>query len=191
MKINLIAAMTYDGVIGTGDRLPWTRQRSDMRRFAALTRDCPVLVGHKTYESLRSYAKDRNNPLPGRPKVVYSTKIVDVTLDTIKVQGTPEQIIDRLRFHFPDRTLWVIGGGKVYDTFMPFCDRLYLTKVQLPTISSSSDPTVVRFPFSPYPKRRVINGFAYEVIEDEIHEPDEDNEFRYHYITYEKVIQNG
>jgi dihydrofolate reductase len=56
--ILLIAAVAENGVIGSGNALPW-RLRSDMQNFRALTMGKPVIMGRKTFLSI-------GKPLRGR-----------------------------------------------------------------------------------------------------------------------------
>ena len=64
MKIVLLAAVADNGVIGRDNALPF-RQRSDLKRFKALTMGKPVLMGRKTYISI-------GKPLPGRTNIVVT-----------------------------------------------------------------------------------------------------------------------
>src|SRR5262249_18625611 len=52
MEIVLIAAVADNGVIGANGAIPW-RLKSDMQRFKAMTMGRPVVMGRKTFQSLR------------------------------------------------------------------------------------------------------------------------------------------
>src|SRR5213082_1761811 len=60
----IVAAVGENGVIGRDGGLPW-RLKSDMKHFRSLTWGKPVLMGRKTYQTLR-------RPLPGRTNIVVS-----------------------------------------------------------------------------------------------------------------------
>ena len=64
MEIVLIVAVAENGVIGAGGAIPW-RLKSDQARFKAITLNKPVVMGRKTFESLR-------RPLPGRTNIVVT-----------------------------------------------------------------------------------------------------------------------
>jgi dihydrofolate reductase len=64
MNIVLIAAVAENGVIGHGNAIPW-RLKSDQARFKAMTMGKPVVMGRKTFLSLRK-------PLPGRTNIVLA-----------------------------------------------------------------------------------------------------------------------
>ena len=63
-EIVLIVAVADNGVIGADGAIPW-RLKSDMQRFKALTIGKPVVMGRKTFLSLR-------RPLPGRTNIVVT-----------------------------------------------------------------------------------------------------------------------
>src|SRR5438067_10683128 len=58
MRLSLIVAMSRNGVIGRGGGLPW-RLSADLKRFKALTMGHHLVMGRKTFDSLRKF-------LPGR-----------------------------------------------------------------------------------------------------------------------------
>src|SRR3981189_2615740 len=64
MEIVLIVAVADNGVIGHGNAIPW-RLKSDQQRLKAMTMGKPVVMGRKTFLSLRK-------PLPGRPNIVIT-----------------------------------------------------------------------------------------------------------------------
>jgi dihydrofolate reductase len=53
-----IAALSKDRVIGTEGRLPW-HLPEDLKRFRALTRGKPILLGRKTFESIGRLLPER------------------------------------------------------------------------------------------------------------------------------------
>jgi dihydrofolate reductase len=60
MKISLIVAMSSNRVIGYQNRMPW-HLSADLKRFKALTRYSPVLMGRKTFESIGKPLVERTN----------------------------------------------------------------------------------------------------------------------------------
>ena len=59
-----IAAVAANGVIGTGNDIPW-RISADWQRFKALTMGHVLIMGRKTYDSI-------GRPLPGRTTFVIT-----------------------------------------------------------------------------------------------------------------------
>ena len=124
IRLSLIAAVAENGVIGSGNSLPW-RLSSDMKRFKALTMGKPVIMGRKTYESI-------GKPLAGRVNIVVSRQggfapegvIVAPTLDAALVRAEEGARVAA------DEEIMVIGGGEIYRTAIGVADRLYITHVE-------------------------------------------------------------
>jgi len=64
IEIVLIVAVADNGVIGAGGAIPW-RLKSDMQRLRAMTIGRPVVMGRKTFLSLK-------RPLPHRTNIVVT-----------------------------------------------------------------------------------------------------------------------
>src|SRR5260370_23480831 len=64
MEVVLIVAVADNGVIGSHGAIPW-RLKTDQQRFKAMTMGKPVVMGRKTFISLR-------RPLPGRTNIVVT-----------------------------------------------------------------------------------------------------------------------
>ena len=74
-RIELIAAVARNGVIGRNGRLPW-HLPDDLKHFKNLTLGHPIIMGRRTYESI-------GRPLPGRRSIVVSTTAGNTNLSTI------------------------------------------------------------------------------------------------------------
>ena len=121
--IALIAALAADRVIGKDGGLPW-RIPADLKFFKATTLGKPVVMGRKTFVSLR-------RPLPGRTNIVVTRDahfrspgaIVTTSLADARAVATG----DALRRLAPE--IVVIGGAEIYAQWMPYADRLEVTEV--------------------------------------------------------------
>jgi dihydrofolate reductase len=123
MEIALIIAVADNGVIGADNTIPW-RLKTDLQRFKAMTTGKPVVMGRKTFLSLR-------RPLPGRTNIVMTrdpnfralgavvTTSLDHALDVAKG--------DALRRFVTE--IAVIGGAEIYAQCMGRADRLEITEV--------------------------------------------------------------
>ncbi len=108
MEIVLIAAVADNGVIGADGAIPW-RLKTDLQRLKALTMGKPVVMGRKTFLSLR-------RPLPGRTNIVMtrdvdfraSGAVVTTSLDAALAVATGEAL---RRFV---TEIAVIGGAEIY-----------------------------------------------------------------------------
>jgi dihydrofolate reductase len=123
MKIVLIAAVADNGVIGADGAIPW-RLKTDLQRFKALTTGKPVVMGRKTFLSLR-------RPLPGRTNIVMTrdanfrgagavvTTSLDHALDVAKGEALRRFVTE----------IAVIGGAEIYAQWMDRAERLEITEV--------------------------------------------------------------
>lgn len=123
MEIVFVVAIAENGVIGAGGAIPW-RQKSDMARFKALTIGKPVIMGRKTFESLR-------RPLPGRTNIVitrdtaYRAAGAVVTTSALDAEAVARG--DALRRSVTE--IAVIGGAEIYRQWLDRADRLEITEV--------------------------------------------------------------
>jgi dihydrofolate reductase len=123
MEIVLIAAVADNGVIGADGAIPW-RLKSDMQRFKAITMGKPVVMGRKTFQSLRK-------PLPGRTNIVVTRDadfradgaVVTTSLDVARALARA----DALRRSLAE--IAVIGGADIYAQWIDMADRLEITEV--------------------------------------------------------------
>lgn len=115
--ISIIVAVAENGVIGSGNRMPW-HISEDLRRFKAITTGHPVVMGRKTFESL-------GRPLPNRTNVVI-TRNPDYVAAGAEVAGSLE---DALAMFPGGEEVFVIGGGEIYRQAMSIADRLYITRI--------------------------------------------------------------
>ena len=123
MEIVLIVAVADNGVIGAGGAIPW-RLKTDLQRLNAMTMGKPVVMGRKTFISLR-------RPLPGRTNIVVTRDrdfrspgaVVATSLEAAWAVATG----DALRRFVTE--IAVIGGAEIYAQWMGCADRLEVTEV--------------------------------------------------------------
>jgi dihydrofolate reductase len=111
--IGMIVACDLNGVIGYNNTIPW-RNKTDLKRFRQITKDCVVVMGRKTWESL-PVSKKHGVKLPGRPKYVLSRFDHDNADDTKWVSSRDEAINDA-KENYPDKDIWIIGGSSIYQS---------------------------------------------------------------------------
>jgi dihydrofolate reductase len=119
----LIVAVADNGVIGAGGSIPW-RLKSDMQRLRAMTIGRPVVMGRKTFLSLK-------RPLPHRTNIVV-TRDRDFRAAGAIVTSSIENARDIARADALRRSaaeIAVIGGAEIYAQCMSFADRLEITEV--------------------------------------------------------------
>ena len=123
MSVALIAAVAANGVIGCNNRLPW-HLPEDLKYFVRMTRGKPVIMGRLTWETLEQ-------PLPGRPNIVVSSKLA-YEHDSVHVVPDLAQALalgESLRGEDDGGEIMVIGGSGIYRAALPRAQRMYLTEV--------------------------------------------------------------
>jgi dihydrofolate reductase len=119
MKITLIWAQARNRAIGRNNTLPW-HIPEDFTHFKVVTREKPVLMGRKTWDSLP------RKPLPGRLNLVVSAGGAPV--EGALVFTSPEAAISYCSENALDE-LVVIGGESIYRRFMGRADEIWVTHV--------------------------------------------------------------
>lgn len=120
--ISLIVAMDKNRLIGDGNSLPWHIPK-DLKYFKEITDGNIVVMGRKTYESIKKPLKNRVNLILSKdeefnPK--WGLKLSNI-----------ESVIsfaNYCRKKFNKKT-FIIGGAQVYNQFYSLCDRLYITYI--------------------------------------------------------------
>ena len=117
MKVSIIVAAAANNIIGADGGLPW-RLSEDLRRFKEVTMGKPMIMGRLTFESI-------GKALPGRRSIVITGQ-ADYQAAGVDVVTTPEAA---LKLAGDADEVMIIGGGRVYEQFLPMTDRIYLTRV--------------------------------------------------------------
>ena len=127
MTINMIAAVADNRAIGRDGDQPYYIS-GDLKRFKALTTGHPIIMGRRTFEALP------RGPLPGRTNIVLTRDTEYIPLasrddaDVIVVRSV-DDAIEAAAASPGAGDVYVIGGGMVYDLFMPRAGRLFLTRI--------------------------------------------------------------
>lgn len=187
MRINLIAAVSDNNVIGRNNQIPW-RLPDDFAWFKRKTEGHHVIMGRRTWESI-------GRPLPLRVNVVVSSSYFDSRerMDNAFVQRQPPgdgwlswrtppricivgSLIDALLIaglnH--EEEAFVIGGYRLYDEAMPKADRLYLTRVH----------TTIEDGDTFFPKYDASRWLESEVVE---HAADDRHEHAFTMRTFDRI----
>ena len=123
MKIAMIAAVAENNAIGINNKMPWYLP-GDLRYFKAVTMGKPIIMGRKTFDSLRK-------PLPGRTNIVI-TRDKSWDHEGVKVVHNLQDAIslaEDVALINGNDEIMVIGGEQIYRQALPMAERLYLTKV--------------------------------------------------------------
>lgn len=118
--LSLIAAVSADGFISTGQGVPWNLPK-DREHFRSFTRGQWLLIGRRTYQEMLGWFQAGHRPLVltrdknFTPPVGQAVADLDSALEATAQGGA--------------RELFVCGGGAAYAVAMPWADRLILTHV--------------------------------------------------------------
>jgi dihydrofolate reductase len=121
MAVIGIVAVDRNLAIGKGGKLPW-HYFADMKFFKETTIGNAVVMGRSTWLTLKG-------PLPDRQNIVLSRDQNLPTTDTLIVMSDVESVLDFARKQ--EGHLFVIGGAKVYESFLPHIQRWIVTEVPL------------------------------------------------------------
>ncbi len=115
MIVSLIAAMAENRVIGRNNKMPWDLP-CDRKRFHAITRGHPIILGRKTFESI------------GRP-LSHRTNIVLTRQRDYRAKGAV--IVHDLQSAFAAcggaDEVFICGGEEIFRETIAIADRIYLT----------------------------------------------------------------
>lgn len=123
MQIALIVARAANGCIGRNNSLPWYLP-GDLKYFKRVTLGKPVIMGRKTWESLKG-------PLPGRANIVISRQ-PGYQADGARVVTTLDDalaIAEAVVHIEGGEEVMVIGGAQIYAEALPRVTRMYVTEV--------------------------------------------------------------
>lgn len=123
--IALIVAVANGNVIGNKGQMPWERIPLDLRRFAALTKGCPLAMGRRTLMSVERIFPN-GEIFPGRTSFVLTSepRKVQPFKNCVAIQDTG------LVFELAKKEcVCIIGGGIVYQQFINKADIAYITRI--------------------------------------------------------------
>jgi len=118
--IAMIVAVAKGGVIGADNDIPWYCP-ADLQHFKRTTMGAPVVMGRKTYESLKI------QPLPGRRNIIISRN-PEYQAAGCDVFSSIEAVIEQLAA--VDK-IFIIGGAELYKQMLPKAQELYVTQVDV------------------------------------------------------------
>lgn len=163
-NLNIIVSIAKNSCIGGNNTLLW-KQSNDLKRFKELTTDKVVIMGQNTYDSLPI------KPLPNRTNIVITDDPEQVFENCITAHSI-EDAIQKSIYH-TDGEVFVIGGGSIYKQFMPYANKLYITRIDA-DIEGDTYFTD-------------IDEDEWTIMFKERHEKDEKNQYNYTYEIYERA----
>lgn len=92
----------------------------DLQYFKQKTFGKVIVMGGNTLLSL-----PKSKPLPNRTNIVLSDVF---TRDDCRVCVTLNELLEELKNYDTD-DIYIVGGAMLYRTMLPYCDKVYVTKV--------------------------------------------------------------
>ncbi len=162
--INMIAAVSKNGVIAREGKIPWNLS-DDLQNFKRETRDHVVVQGMNTFRSI--FAKF-GHPLKNRTNVIL-TRNKHFKFNGCCVRWTPEDILQEFR----NQKIYIIGGGEIYRLFLPYTGRLLITEV---------DVVVEGEELVYFPEIKMSDGWKSKIVLT--HRADEKNDFDFTIVEH-------
>ncbi len=150
----LVAAVAKNGVIGSGNALPW-RLPEDLRRFRALTMGHAVIMGRKTWQSI-------GRPLPGRQNIVV-TRQRNLAAEGATVVASLDDALRAVSLPAP---AFCIGGGELYALALPRATTLHCTQIDREFAGDTRFPEIDRDTWRETSREthRAPEGFDYAFV---------------------------
>lgn len=120
--MNLIACVDSEWGIGYNNEL-LVRIPSDQKFFRTMTTGKVVVFGRKTIETFPG-----GKPLKDRTNIILTkSQTYEKKGDEI-VAHSVEECLEILK-NYPSDEVFICGGSSIYEQFLPYCDKAYITKL--------------------------------------------------------------
>ena len=119
--ISIIVAIAKDNVIGKDNKLLW-HISEDLKRFKRITTNKKMIMGRKTFQSLPGV-------LPNREHIVITRdKNFKFASDKVTIVHDLNSLLEM--YLNCEEEIFIIGGAEIYKQFLPYAQKLYLTKIE-------------------------------------------------------------
>lgn len=159
--ISLIAAIGKNHELGYKNKLIWDLP-NDLKFFRSVTINKTVVMGLNTFNSIGC-------ALPKRKNIVLTDDLKKVTNEDVIVYDDINVLIET-ELKNEDEEVFIIGGQSLYNYFISFADRLYLTLIDDTSIADVYFPS-----FDETKYKRTSFGFS------------EDNGIKYEHVLFERI----
>jgi dihydrofolate reductase len=121
MAVIGIVAVDRNLAIGKGGTLPW-HYSADLKFFKQTTVGNTIVMGSRTWQSLKK-------SLPDRLNIVLTSSTETDPVNSVVRLPTIESVLTLAKTLTTD--LFVIGGARVFQSFLPHLDRWIVTEIPL------------------------------------------------------------
>lgn len=119
--ISIIVAHDKNLLIGKNNTLPW-HYSEDLKYFKNITLNQTILMGSSTLKSIIDYL---GKPLPNRHTLLLTRK--EVSPYDVEIVNSVDDVVKKYKSEVTE--LFICGGKSVYQQFMPYADKLYITHI--------------------------------------------------------------
>lgn len=122
MEKIIIAAVSENFVIGNNGKIPW-HSPEELNHFKDTTTGFPVIMGRKTWETLKKPLANRLNIVVTRNPVFSFSHPNVVICSTIS---------DAFKFceNRGDEKIFIIGGEEIFKQTIPFADKMIISRMK-------------------------------------------------------------
>jgi dihydrofolate reductase len=159
-NISMIAAVAENMAIGKNNQLLW-HIPEDLKRFKQITQGCTVIMGRKTWDSLKI------KPLPNRDNIILTNTLINPPNGAIVVNS----VEDALGFCQAEKENFIIGGEMIYRVFLPIAQKLYITKINARFEADTFFPEI---------------DHSWELISEVPGSSEKELSFTFTYLTYQR-----
>lgn len=163
MTLSIIVAMAENRAIGRNGDLIWHNSR-DLKQFKKITTGHSVIMGYKTYLSLPNH-----KALPNRRNIILSSRL-DEAPEGFELADSINAALDMVK---DEEEVFIMGGGMVYEQFLPMTDRLYLTRI------GKSFEADTYFPY--------VNFDEWDLVDLEVIDDDDSVDYSYRFEVWERA----
>lgn len=159
--VNIVVAAGINNAIGKDNKLLW-HLPDDLKFFKQVTMGHPIVMGRATFESV-------GRPLPGRRNIILS-RDNSLNIPGCEVLHAAEEVFKLLE---NEKEIMIVGGDEIYRLFLPFTQRIFLTRV-------FCSPDADRF----FPE---LSSEEWKQTESNHHEKDEKHPYAFTFETWERI----
>lgn len=119
IKRIIVAAVSKNGIIGNGNKIPWN-SKEELLHFKKLTTGYPIMFGRRTFESI-------GKSLPNRLNIIISSN-PNYKLKKNKLLSFtyPAAAYNYLRKN-GYKKVFIGGGGKIYKSTIKYCEEMIIS----------------------------------------------------------------
>ena len=161
-KISIIVAIAENRAIGKKNDLI-VHLSNDLKHFKEVTTGKCVVMGHNTWLSLPG-----QKALPKRRNVIISDRL-DKAPEGFEFAPSSPAALELVK---DEPEIFIMGGGMIYEQFLPKADKLYLTRIE------KSFEADTFFP--------IINFDEWELVDLEVIDDDPQIDCSYRFETWER-----